>query len=365
MVTKTKVAILFGGRSAEHQISLLSAQNIYNAMNRDQYDPVLIGIDQDGQWYFYGDAFQLEHATDAKLIHLINKDTPVILSPVCDDHRLLHAATFEMLGKVDVLFPIVHGTYGEDGSIQGLAKLANLPCVGPSQLASAMGMDKDIMKRLLRDAGIAIADFFTLRTYDRGDYTYDRVSAKLGKTLFIKPANMGSSVGISKVDNAEDYAKAVDLAFQYDVKVIVEELVVGREIECAVLGNDDPIVSIPGEVIPKDGFYSYENKYIDEKGAGLEIPAKLTNSQKELVMSTAKEVYQILECEGLTRVDVFLTAKNEVIINEINTLPGFTKISMYPTLLAESGITNEALIDRLIQLAIERHKTQDELKVTV
>ena len=365
MSTKTKIAILFGGRSAEHQISLLSAQNIYNALDRSKFEPVLIGIDQDGQWFYYGDTFQLENANEAKSIRLINKDTPVILSPVCNDHRLIHATELRELDKIDVIFPIVHGTYGEDGSIQGLARLANLPCVGPSQLASAMGMDKDIMKRLLRDVDISIADFFTLRPNNRSEYNYEMVNAELGADLFIKPANMGSSVGISKVQNKEEYEAALDLAFQYDDKVIVEELVHGREIECAIIGNEDPIVSIPGEVIPKDGFYSYENKYIDEKGAGLEIPANLTQKQKELIMSTAKQVFEVLECEGLTRVDVFLTEEDEVIINEINTLPGFTNISMYPTLMAEIGIGSKELISRLIDLAIDRHQKKNALKVRV
>jgi len=363
--TRTKVAILFGGRSAEHQISLLSAQNIYNALDRSRFEPVLIGIDQDGQWYYYGDQFQLENPDNPKTIRLTNKNTPVILSQICDDHRLIHAQELTVLDKIDIIFPIVHGTYGEDGSIQGFSRLANIPCVGPSQLASAMGMDKDIMKRLLRDMDISIADFFTLHPYDRSDYNYEMVSAELGKELFIKPANMGSSVGISKIGNKEEYQAALDLAFQYDHKVIVEELVIGREIECAVIGNEDPTVSIPGEVIPKDGFYSYENKYIDEKGAGLEIPANLTKEQQDLIMSTAKHVYQVLECEGLTRVDVFLTEEDEVIINEINTLPGFTKISMYPTLLAEIGIGAQELITRLIDLAIDRHDQKNALKVRV
>lgn len=364
MRTKTKVAILFGGRSAEHQISLLSAQHIHNALDRSKYEPVLIGIDQDGQWFYYGDTFQLENADDAKTIGLIKKHTPVILSQICNDHRLIHATELRVLDTIDIIFPIVHGTYGEDGSIQGFARLANLPCVGPSQLASAMGMDKDIMKRLLRDVGINIADFFTLRPYNREEYSYERVSAELGLELFVKPANMGSSVGISKVKNKVQYRAAIDLAFLYDDKVIVEELVKGREIECAVIGNDEPIVSIPGEIIPKDGFYSYENKYIDEKGAGLEVPAHLSKEQQDLVMSTAKQVYQVLECAGLTRVDVFLTEEDEVIINEINTLPGFTKISMYPTLLSEMGIGSQELITRLIELAIDRFQRKNALKVT-
>jgi len=228
-----------------------------------------------------------------------------------------------------------------------------------------MGMDKDIMKRLLRDADVDIADFFTLRPYNQKAYDYERVSAKLGKELFIKPANMGSSVGISKVKNQKEYKSALELAFKYDDKVIVEELINGREIECSVIGNEHPIVSIPGEVIPKDGFYSYENKYIDEKGAGLEIPANLSKNQQDLIMSIAKQVYQVLECEGLTRVDVFLTEEDKVIINEINTLPGFTKISMYPTLLAEIGIGPKELITRLIELAINRFQKKNALKVTV
>lgn len=365
MHTKKKVAILFGGRSAEHQISLLSAQNIYNGLDKDKYEPILIGIDQDGQWYYYGNTFQLEHPADPKAIRLINKTTPVIISQVSNDHRLIHATELREIDRIDVLFPIVHGTYGEDGSIQGFSRLANLPCVGPSQLASAMGMDKDIMKRLLRDMDIGIADFFTLRSYDKNAYTYKEISSELGPELFVKPANMGSSVGISKISNEKEYEEAISLAFQYDDKVIVEELIKGREIECAVLGNENPIVSIPGEVIPKNGFYSYENKYIDEKGAGLEIPASLTESQQHLIMDTARQVYQILECEGLTRVDVFLTPDDEVIINEINTLPGFTKISMYPSLLAQSGISAEELISRLVELAIERHERLNALKVRI
>ncbi|MBT8221215.1 MAG: D-alanine--D-alanine ligase [Bacteroidia bacterium] len=359
------VAILFGGRSAEHEISLLSAQNIFNALDREKYNPVLIGIDHFGQWYYYGDTFQLAHADDPKEIRLVNKSTPVILSQIADDHRLINAKDMTVIVKIDVIFPIVHGPYGEDGSIQGLARLANLPCVGPSQLASAMGMDKDIMKRLLRDADIEIADFFTLYHYDREEYSYALCSQELGPDLFIKPANMGSSVGISKVSDPSGFKEAIEVAFQYDDKVIVEEMIEGREIECAVLGNENPIVSIPGEIIPKDGFYSYENKYIDEHGAGLEIPAVLTEEQKNLVMATAKQVYQILECEGLTRVDVFLTEENRVVINEINTLPGFTKISMYPTLLEHSGIPPVQLIDRLIQLAIERLQRKNKLKMTV
>lgn len=356
-----KVAVIFGGRSAEHKVSLRSAKNIVAALDSTKYEPVLIGIDNDGQWHYHGDAMQLLHSDDPSKIEM-NAVMPVILSQNSDQHSIV-SETGEMINSIDVIFPVLHGTYGEDGAIQGFAKLANLACVGPGILGSAIGMDKDVMKRLLRDAGIGIADFVTARSSNPKEFTYSQVSKQFGTTLFVKPANMGSSVGISKVVSESDFEKALDLAFQFDNKVIIEEQIVGREIECSVLGNDHPRVSIPGEIIPVDGFYSYERKYLDEHGAALEIPAKLTEEQTKAIQDIALQTYTCLELEGMSRVDVFLKENDQIIVNEVNTLPGFTEISMYPSLWEHEGKSIETLVDELIQYAIKKHKQLNSLSV--
>jgi D-alanine-D-alanine ligase len=271
------------------------------------------------------------------------------------------------VGKIDVLFPVLHGPYGEDGTIQGLAKLADIPCVGAGVLGSAVGMDKDVMKRLLKEAGIPISPFLVLRASDQIDYR--TAAAELGPNLYVKPANLGSSVGISRVRREEEFRPAVRHAFRYDTKVIVESEIAGREIECGVLGNEEPIASVPGEVRSVDGFYSYEAKYIDEHGAELFIPADLTDAERTLVQETAIRAFTTLCCEGMARIDGFLTAASEqtettFVINEINTIPGFTRISMYPKLFEASGISYRELIDRLIELAIERHRRDDGLSLS-
>ncbi len=363
-MSKIRVAVLFGGRSTEHQISLLSAQNIIKSLDREKYEPVLIGIDKAGRWYYQQDSIQVLHGSDPKKIELTGIDTEILFSQNTNDHYItsVNAIDREPLSGIDVIFPVLHGTYGEDGAIQGLAKVANLPCVGPGILGSAVGMDKEIMKRLLRDGGIASAKWVTLRRRDIPNIDIDAIVDELGTELFVKPVNLGSSVGISFVRRKVDLQAAIMLAFQYDNKVLIEERVIGREIECAVLGNDDPIASIPGEVIPKDGFYSFEAKYVDEQGAKLAIPADLTEEQIEAVKKLSIETFVQLECSGMARVDMFLTEDDRLLINEINTLPGFTNISMYPTLWKISGISNLELIDRLIQLAIEEYERDNELK---
>jgi D-alanine-D-alanine ligase len=264
-----------------------------------------------------------------------------------------------------VIFPVLHGPFGEDGTIQGLAKLANIPCVGPGILGSAVGMDKDVMKRLLRDAGIPNARFVTLSAMNHNRVSYDALKIKLGQTLFIKPANLGSSVGISKVRNEDEFIKAIKLAFDYDLKVIVEEEIRGREIECAILGNENPMASVPGEIIPKADFYSYEAKYLDEDGAALSIPAQLPEYLAKQIQDLALQTFRVLECQGMSRVDIFLTPDEKLYVNEINTIPGFTKISMYPKLWEYSGIPYSELVDRLIQLAIEDHDKRNRLKVSM
>ena len=362
-MNKIKVAVLFGGRSTEHEISLLSAQNIIKSMDTNKYEPVLIGIDKDGRWHYHQNGMNLQHAKDPKRIALTKTNTEVLFSQNTNAHYITSVnESQDTLATIDVIFPVLHGTYGEDGAIQGLAKIANLPCVGPGILGSAVGMDKEVMKRLLRDGGIQSAPWITLRRRDIPNIDSKAIIEKLGTELFVKPVNLGSSVGISFVKKEEDLLPAIMKAFEFDNKVLIEERIIGREIECAVLGNDDPIASIPGEVIPKDGFYSFEAKYVDEHGATLKVPADLTDEEITSIKKLSINTFIQLECSGLARIDMFLTPTGQLLINEINTLPGFTNISMYPTLWKLSGISNEELIDRLIQLAIEEHERDNGLK---
>jgi D-alanine-D-alanine ligase len=266
--------------------------------------------------------------------------------------------------ELDVIFPVLHGTYGEDGTVQGLLKLANIPFVGAGVLSSAIGMDKDVMKRLLRDAKIPVARFITLHQYDKDLHTFENAVEQVGCPFFMKPANSGSSVGISKVKTKEEFKSCVEAAFSYDRKILIEEFIQGREIECSVLGNDHPIASLLGEVIPQHEFYSYTAKYLDEDGARFEIPVSLPPGVAEKIQQMAISAYRVLCCEGMARVDFFLGEKGEVYVNEINTIPGFTKISMYPKLWVASGLSYSGLLDCLIELAIERHQRESVLKTT-
>ncbi|MEN2768814.1 D-alanine--D-alanine ligase [Ornithinibacillus xuwenensis] len=362
---KRKVGIIFGGKSAEHEVSLQSAKNIVDAIDKEKYDVVLVGIDKDGKWHLNDKTSYLLNAENPKLIALNKSEDNIAIVPGTANNQLIHAENAVSLDQLDVVFPIVHGTLGEDGSLQGMLRLANLPFVGPSVLGSSVCMDKDIAKRLLHAAGINVAKGIAVKRSNRGKISFEEVSGYLGTPMFVKPANQGSSVGVSKVKTKEEFDAAIESAFQYDHKVVIEENIIGREIECAVLGNDEPIASIPGEVLPNTDFYSYESKYIDEKGADLAIPADLTDSQVKKVQEAAIKAFQTLECEGLSRVDFFLTENDELYVNEVNTLPGFTKISMYPKLWEISGIPYSELISRLIELAIERHQHDSNLKSTV
>jgi D-alanine-D-alanine ligase len=308
---------------------------------------------------------QLLNAGDPKLIRLSRGSHEIALTPNGAGSSLIDLKDNTNAGKIDVIFPVLHGPFGEDGTIQGLAKLANLPCVGAGILGSSVGMDKDVMKRLLRDAGIPIGRFIALTGETRDKYPYKELSLNFGQVLFVKPANLGSSVGISKVRNETEYNTAIDLALSYDLKVVVEEEIRGREIECAVLGNEEPRASIPGEIIPHADFYSYKAKYIDDNGAGLEIPANLPPQIVRRVQDTAVATFKTLECRGMARVDVFLTDHEEILVNEINTIPGFTRISMYPKLWEYSGISHDELVDTLIRLAMDDYAKRNRLKVSV
>lgn len=357
---KLRVGILFGGKSAEHEISVQSAKNIYQALDKNKYDPVLMAIDKSGKWVSHLDAVWLLNQ-EAVLPNLnLPELKEVALNP---QSQGVVSGLGSNEAKLDVVFPILHGPFGEDGTVQGLLKLANLPFVGAGVLGSAVGMDKDVMKRLLRDAGIPIGKYISIHGIENApDFT--TVQSQLGTPLFIKPANLGSSVGISKASTETEYQAALQLAFQFDTKVIVEEFIQAREIECAVLGNQNPIASIPGEVIAHKDFYSYEAKYLDSQGSRTEIPANLDQATQQRVQELAVKSFKVLCCEGLGRVDLFLTPDNRLLVNEINTMPGFTKISMYPKMWDYSGIPYPELLDRLIGLAIERFERESRLRTS-
>lgn len=357
---KINIGILFGGKSAEHEVSIQSAKNVYEALDKEKYNPVLIAIDKTGKWMIHEKAEQLLQAGHYKTF-AESQDMPGVALLPESQGKLIPVSGDRNFPQLDVVFPILHGPFGEDGTVQGLLKLANIPFVGAGVLGSAVGMDKDVMKRLLRDAGIPIGKFIC--AYAEDSYPeFNSVKEILGLPCFIKPANLGSSVGISKVYTDAEYASALELAFSFDRKVVIEEFIKAREIECAVLGNRHPIASLPGEVIAQHDFYSYEAKYLDDKGATIEIPARIPDDTIHQVQQLAIKTFQVLCCEGLGRVDFFLTSDNRLLVNEINTLPGFTKISMYPKMWEKTGISYSQLIDRLIDLAIQRFHGEQELK---
>ena len=361
---KTRVGIIFGGRSAEHEVSLQSAKNILDALDKERFDVSLIGVDKQGLWHLCDAAGFLLNADDPKRIALDTSGPILSVLPGAERGQLL-AADGREVPQLDVVFPIVHGTLGEDGTLQGLLRTLNLPFAGPGVLGSAAAMDKDIAKRLLRDAGLAVAPFACFNHVTAAAADYDALVAQLGLPLFVKPANQGSSVGVSKVRNADEFATAMALALSFDHKVLVESAIVGREIECAVLGNNLPEASVCGEVVVHDDFYAYDTKYISASGAETVIPADIAADAQQRIRDIAVRAYQALDCIGMARVDVFLTEAGEVVINELNTLPGFTKISMYPKLWGASGLGYTALITRLIELALERHAADKGLRSSI
>jgi len=328
-MNKIKLAIIYGGKSSEHEVSKMSARNVIDAISLDKYDVTEVFISPASYWSI--------------------NDEPI--------------EPLNVLKKFDVVFPVMHGQYGEDGTIQGLLKIAGVAFVGPSVLGSAAGMDKDVMKRLCQQAGIKVAPGIVLRKGDTVDIK--KIETDFGYPMFIKPANMGSSVGVHKADNRDELASSITDAFLYDIKILIEAAIDGDEVETAILGNENPQASIPGIVRHKGhGFYSYESKYEDDAGYELEIPAKLSDDILKRVQETAVKVFKACECEGLSRVDSFVTRDGEIIVNEINTIPGFTNISMYPKLWEVSGLEYAELVDKLIELAIERHKRDSSLKTT-
>ena len=360
---KLRIAVLFGGKSAEHEVSIQSARNVVAAINTDKYEIVLIGISKTGSW----------HVCDNNLFDSLPDDGTPVAFEITGDQIVLVAGNSgfyniskqSYLDKIDAVFPVLHGTFGEDGTVQGLLELANIPFVGANVLGSAIGMDKDVAKRLLRDAELPVADAIICSAEEKDACTAEIAIAKLGLPLFIKPANMGSSVGVMKVETADGFKDALDQAFEFDNKVLLEQCITGREIECAVLGNENPAASVPGEIVPHADFYSYEAKYVDRDGAQLYIPADLSDECADTIRSMAISAYEVLCCSGMARVDFFLQEDGSIYINEINTIPGFTKISMYPQLWAASGIPYSELIDKLIQLALDRAERQCKLCTSV
>lgn len=358
---KQKIAVIFGGKSAEHEISLVSATNIYNAIDTSIFEPCLLGVDRQGNWCFNAayptqniDLSKQDYFASAAIVALTQKEGKV---------ALVNLENAETLTTIDAAFPIVHGTFGEDGTLQGVLKSLGLPFAGPDVLGSAIGMDKDVAKRLLREAGIPVAPGFTLYKDAQDNPSFEAIEAALGLPIFVKPANAGSSVGVSKVTSESSFAAAIHHAFSFDTKILVEQAIEGKEVECAVLGNEDVQASTVGEIVPTMEFYSYEAKYINATGAVMKIPGDIAPEIIQSIQKAAIKAFKVLCCEGMARVDFFLRKDNSFVLNEINTLPGFTSISMYPKLWEASGIPYSDLITKLIQLGIARQQRNDQLKI--
>jgi D-alanine-D-alanine ligase len=357
MTPRVRIAVVAGGRSSEHAISLASARSVIEALDPERYDVVTLLIDETGGWQVVDGAAALLQASAGASPAQLAKGGGTSLVPGAGGGALV-GANGASAGEIDVVFPVLHGPFGEDGTIQGMLETLGLPYVGAGVLGSAASMDKAFCKAVLRDAGIAVARSLVLRhgVDDPLDPAVEaRISGALGWPVFVKPANLGSSVGVSKVADSEALERALDLAFSYDEWVVVEEAVVGREIEVAVLGNRDPEASVPGEVVPSREFYDYEDKYLLD-GAGLVVPAPLSPAATDEVRALAIEVFAALRAEGMARVDFFYEEdRRGFLVNEANTIPGFTPISMYPKLWEASGLPYAKLVDRLVELALERH----------
>jgi D-alanine-D-alanine ligase len=357
-----RIVILYGGRSGEHEVSLVSAASIVRHLDLERFEPVLVGATKEGEWYLQdADAAERARRSDSPLT--IEKGRRVLVAP---GRGLVVEATggLERLG-CDLVFPVLHGTFGEDGTVQGLLEVAGLPYVGAPVLGSALGMDKEKAKELWLRASLPVVPFLALRPDALGDVdaAAREAGARFGWPCFVKPSCAGSSVGASKVSRPEDLGAALRAAFDWDEKVLVEPFVEAREIECAVLGNDEPLAFAPGEVVPSHEFYDYDAKYIDPDGARLEVPARITGAQAERVRTVAVAAFKACELAGMARVDFFIDKRTgEVLLNEVNTIPGFTHISMYPRMCEAGGIAYSELITRLADLALERHALRSKLR---
>ncbi len=365
--SRMKIGVLYGGRSGEHDVSLCSAAAAVSALDSSKYEIIAIGIDKDGKWYVQEKPEIVPHKDFGRVLSLKKRGKWLVNH--FEEGNKLHFYNMEASGEkvtVDLVFPVLHGTFGEDGTLQGLLELAMVPYVGADVLGSAVGMDKDVAKRLLHEAGIPVVPSVTVGLHqwqNNKKSIMEGTLEKLGLPLFVKPVCAGSSVGVKKVNSKEVFEEAVDFALQYDTRAIIEKGIDCREIECAVLGNENPAASILGEIISRHEFYSYEAKYIDPEGAVPKIPASVEVSLADLIRKTAVQGYLALGCSSMARVDFFLDKKtDEFYLNEINTLPGFTSISMYPKLWEATGLKYSDLLDRLIELALERHRAKLAVK---
>jgi D-alanine-D-alanine ligase len=358
---RLRVGVLFGGRSGEHEVSLASAASVIRGMDLDKYEPVPIGITKDGHWLIGEGAGKL-------LPDVLKNGRRVMLTADPTEAALIPLDRGAGAQRFDVIFPVMHGTFGEDGTIQGMLELSELPFVGAGVLGSAIGMDKDVAKRLCQDAGIPVVPWITIH---RWQWEKDpaavkaSIEEKFAYPVFVKPATLGSSVGMTKAHSAEELGPALDFAAEYGMKILVEKAVVAREIEVAVLGNHEPKASIPGEIVPHREFYDYTAKYLED-GTQLLIPAELKPAQVKRVQTLAIEAFRTLELSGMARVDFFLEKKgNKIHLNEVNTIPGFTSISMYPKLWEASGLPFRELVDKLIELAFEMHREKARTKYAI
>jgi D-alanine-D-alanine ligase len=365
---KRRILVLCGGLSGEHEVSLVSGTSVYQALDKAKYEVQMVGIDKKGRWVAVPDSQIPKDIVKARELDLSKNLDTVTLLPYASEKPLVWLKQ-PKAEAVDVILPILHGTNAEDGTIQGLLELSQIPFVGSSVLGSAAGMDKDITKRLCQAVGVPVVPWRVIKKSDQApriESLIQELASEFNYPYFVKPANMGSSVGVSKVKSASEARSKIEQAWEYDTKVMVEKFIPARELEVSVLGNDKPKTSVIGEVLPQHEFYSYEAKYLDENGARLNIPAKdLSPEQIGKIQNYAIQTFQALECLGLARVDFFIDKQTQQIyLNEINTMPGFTNISMYPKMWAAAGLAYPDLLDQLIDLAVARSVERKNLKTT-
>ena len=348
-----RLLVLCGGKSAEHSISLVSTWNLLNTLDAKQFDVTLIAIDKEGNWFLQDADDFLQQEPSPKTITIKDTTRPVLVKPGNTDEIFYNLKTNQFLKPIDVVYALLHGPNGEDGSMQGCLKQLQIPYIGSGVLGSAICMDKGVAKQLLQQNNIPTSQFLS---FYKGDLVeYDSVVGKLGLPLFVKPANMGSSVGISKVENKDEFNAAIEEAFTFDTKIVIEEFVDGIEVECAILGNEQLEVSRPGTYVHSDEFFDFDTKYLKGNEVKMQIPAQALNEEQMAeVMELSKKAFTVLHCTGYARVDTFFTKNGDFLVNEINTIPGFTQNSMYPVLMENSGYTYNELVKRMCLLAIEK-----------
>ena len=347
-MVKQRVAVILGGRSGEHDVSVVSARSVMSALDPERWEPVPFAISRTGNWLTVDETRSALHAGDRRFG---SGGAPLLLSPALEE-----------LARCEIVFPLIHGTFGEDGSLQGLLEMAGLPYAGCGVAASAIGMDKALMKALFREAGVRQARYAVVRSAEVAEdehRAFRYVEQTIGYPCFVKPANGGSSVGVTKVRSREDVPRAFAAAFAYDEKAIIEQAISGQEVECSVLGNDAPEASVSGEIVPDREFYDFESKYASSSRSELHIPARISEPVAARVRELSLRMFRVMGCEGYARVDFFVTEEGEVLANEVNTIPGFTSISMYPKLWEASGLRYPALLTRILELGLERHARRE------